>query len=182
MKKTFTIRKLLTLSLCFMMCCSIFAPVSTFAKCSHKSTKWITLKEATCTKDGRYVKVCTKCGKNLETRTIKKLGHTYKHLYVKATCNNRGWEGTMCKRCGYSVAEKSYPALGHNYKTTVYKATCTTPKVTVKVCKRCGDKITNSDGKVLGHKWSRWKQDGASIKPRKVRTCSRCGKKQYKNS
>lgn len=70
----------------------------------------------------------------------KKLGHTYKHIYIKPTCNNRGWEGTMCKRCGYSVAEKSYPALGHNYKTTVYKGTCNTPGVTVKVCKRCGDK------------------------------------------
>lgn len=144
MKKATTIRKLITLSLCLMMCLSVFAPASVFAKCSHKNTKLVVLKEVTCTRNGKCVKVCIKCGKNLKTCSVKKLGHTYKHIYIKPTCNNRGWEGTMCKRCGYSVAEKSYPALGHNYKTTVYKGTCNTPGVTVKVCKRCGDKKSYS--------------------------------------
>ena len=149
MKKATTIRKLITLSLCLMMCLSVFAPASVFAKCSHKNTKLVVLKEVTCTRNGKCVKVCIKCGKNLKTCSVKKLGHTYKHIYIKPTCNNRGWEGTMCKRCGYSVAEKSYPALGHNYKTTVYKGTCNTPGVTVKVCKRCGDKKSYSTGKAL---------------------------------
>lgn len=110
MKKATTIRKLITLSLCLMMCLSVFAPASVFAKCSHKNTKLVVLKEVTCTRNGKCVKVCIKCGKNLKTCSVKKLGHTYKHIYIKPTCNNRGWEGTMCKRCGYSVAEKSYPA------------------------------------------------------------------------
>lgn len=100
MKKATTIRKLITLSLCLMMCLSVFAPASVFAKCSHKNTKLVVLKEVTCTRNGKCVKVCIKCGKNLKTCSVKKLGHTYKHIYIKPTCNNRGWEGTMCKRCG----------------------------------------------------------------------------------
>ena len=39
MKKATTIRKLITLSLCLMMCLSVFAPASVFAKCSHKNTR-----------------------------------------------------------------------------------------------------------------------------------------------
>ena len=49
MKKATTIRKLITLSLCLMMCLSVFAPASVFAKCSHKNTKLVVLKEVTCT-------------------------------------------------------------------------------------------------------------------------------------
>ena len=97
MKKATTIRKLITLSLCLMMCLSVFAPASVFAKCSHKNTKLVVLKEVTCTRNGKCVKVCIKCGKNLKTCSVKKLGHTYKHIYIKPTCNNRGWEGTMYK-------------------------------------------------------------------------------------
>ena len=48
MKKATTIRKLITLSLCLMMCLSVFAPASVFAKCSHKNTKLVVLKEVTC--------------------------------------------------------------------------------------------------------------------------------------
>lgn len=183
MKKATTIRKLITLSLCLMMCLSVFAPASVFAKCSHKNTKLVVLKEVTCTRNGKCVKVCIKCGKNLKTCSVKKLGHTYKHIYIKPTCNNRGWEGTMCKRCGYSVAEKSYPALGHNYKTTVYKGTCNTPGVTVKVCKRCGDRKSYSTGKALGHKWGKWQLVSINGgKARYSRTCSRCHKTKYKNN
>lgn len=105
MKKATTIRKLITLSLCLMMCLSVFAPASVFAKCSHKNTKLVVLKEVTCTRNGKCVKVCIKCGKNLKTCSVKKLGHTYKHIYIKPTCNNRGWEGTMCKRCGCSKTD-----------------------------------------------------------------------------
>ena len=52
MKKATTIRKLITLSLCLMMCLSVFAPASVFAKCSHKNTKLVVLKEVTCTRNG----------------------------------------------------------------------------------------------------------------------------------
>ena len=62
MKKATTIRKLITLSLCLMMCLSVFAPASVFAKCSHKNTKLVVLKEVTCTRNGKCVKVCIKCG------------------------------------------------------------------------------------------------------------------------
>ena len=76
MKKATTIRKLITLSLCLMMCLSVFAPASVFAKCSHKNTKLVVLKEVTCTRNGKCVKVCIKCGKNLKTCSVKKCTQT----------------------------------------------------------------------------------------------------------
>lgn len=60
MKKATTIRKLITLSLCLMMCLSVFAPASVFAKCSHKNTKLVVLKEVTCTRNGKCVNVVVK--------------------------------------------------------------------------------------------------------------------------
>ena len=78
MKKATTIRKLITLSLCLMMCLSVFAPASVFAKCSHKNTKLVVLKEVTCTRNGKCVKVCIKCGKNLKTCSVLEGSHLHK--------------------------------------------------------------------------------------------------------
>ncbi len=41
--------------LCFMMCLSLFTPVSTFAKCSHKNTTWKTI-QMVCSLLGRQLK------------------------------------------------------------------------------------------------------------------------------
>ena len=60
MKKATTIRKLITLSLCLMMCLSVFAPASVFAKCSHKNTKLVVLKEVTCTRNESLYKMWKK--------------------------------------------------------------------------------------------------------------------------
>lgn len=76
-------KKILILTLCFLMCFITLTPTA-FAKCSHKNTKWETLQEATCTKAGKRVKLCTKCGKSLKTETIKKKNHTLKRYKLVA--------------------------------------------------------------------------------------------------
>ena len=49
---------------------------------------------------------------------------------------------------------------------------------------RCGAKWGFTKGKALGHKWRKWTIDPKSLlrghKARLIRTCSRCGKKDYK--
>ena len=89
-------KKILILTLCFLMCFITLTPTA-FAKCSHKNTKWETLQEATCTKAGKRVKLCTKCGKSLKTERIKKKNHTLKRYIKKATCTSNGlnWERVL---------------------------------------------------------------------------------------
>lgn len=52
------------------------------------------------------------------------------------------------------------------------------------MCIRCGAKWGFTKGKALGHKWRKWTIDPKSLlrghKARLIRTCSRCGKKDYK--
>ncbi len=76
-------KKILILTLCFLMCFITLTPTA-FAKCSHKNTKWETLQEATCTKAGKRVKLCTKCGKSLRKQKQLKEKSYIKTLYQKS--------------------------------------------------------------------------------------------------
>lgn len=110
MKKVFNVRKLITLSLCFMMCLVTFMPVSVFANCSHKSTKWLPLKKVTCVKDGRYIKVCTKCGKDLKTHYVlteveTAKGYTLGQNQIKITINQASREITLSAVYHMTVAK-----------------------------------------------------------------------------
>lgn len=43
---------------------------------SHKYSEWVTTKEASCEKEGRKERTCSKCGEK-QTRTIEETGHKY---------------------------------------------------------------------------------------------------------
>lgn len=152
-------------------------------KCSHKNTKWETLQEATCTKAGKRVKLCTKCGKSLKTERIKKKNHTLKRYIKKATCTSNGLNWERCSRCNYTHVLNKIPAKGHAFGVTHYGASCTAPEMTIKTCERCGKKETTTKGKPIGHKWGKWQLVSVNASGvRNYRTCVRCGLKQYKNS
>lgn len=110
-------KKILILTLCFLMCFITLTPTA-FAKCSHKNTKWETLQEATCTKAGKRVKLCTKCGKSLKTERIKKKNHTLKRYIKKATCTSNGLNWERCSRCNYTHVLNKIPAKGHAFGVT----------------------------------------------------------------
>lgn len=110
-------KKILILTLCFLMCFITLTPTA-FAKCSHKNTKWETLQEATCTKAGKRVKLCTKCGKSLKTERIKKKNHTLKRYIKKATCTSNGLNWERCSRCKYTRVLNKIPAKGHAFGVT----------------------------------------------------------------
>ena len=136
-------KKILILTLCFLMCFITLTPTA-FAKCSHKNTKWETLQEATCTKAGKRVKLCTKCGKSLKTERIKKKNHTLKRYIKKATCTSNGLNWERCSRCNYTHVLNKIPAKGHAFGVTHYGASCTAPEMTIKTCERCD--ISSSTG------------------------------------
>lgn len=181
-------KRLMTWVLCTMMCFSTaitsITPVTVLAKCAHKHTQWVKLVNTTCTKDGKTVYVYNDCNKTLKVVKTRHYGHKFVNYYVAPTCKKGGASGQYCKRCRKRTITRSYPAKGHNCKIQTSPATCTNPKIEIKTCIRCGAKWGSTKGKALGHKWRKWTVDPVSLlrghKARLIRTCSRCGKKDYR--
>ena len=106
----------------------------------HKFGEWTITKEASCTKDGEKVRVCSLCNKT-ETETIPAAGHTEViDKAVAATCTKTGLtEGIHCSVCDAIIkAQTVVPAKGHKYVDTVVKPTYTAKGYTLHKCSVCG--------------------------------------------
>ena len=106
----------------------------------HKFGEWTITKEASCTKDGEKVRVCSLCNKT-ETETIPATGHTEViDKAVAATCTKTGLtEGKHCSACNAVIkAQETVPAKGHKYVDTVVKPTYTAKGYTLHKCSVCG--------------------------------------------
>ena len=107
----------------------------------HKFGEWTITKEASCTKDGEKVRVCSLCNKT-ETKTIPAAGHTEViDKAVVATCTKTGLtEGKHCSACNAVIkAQEVVPAKGHKYVDTVVKPTYTAKGYTLHKCSVCGE-------------------------------------------
>ena len=107
----------------------------------HKFGEWTITKEASCTKDGEKVRVCSLCNKT-ETETIPATGHTEViDKAVAATCTKTGLtEGKHCSVCNVVIkAQETVPATGHKYVGTVVKPTYTAKGYTLHKCSVCGE-------------------------------------------
>ena len=107
----------------------------------HKFGGWTITKEASCTKDGEKVRICTVC-KKTETETIPAAGHTEViDKAVAATCTKTGLtEGKHCSVCNAVIkAQETVPAKGHKYVDTVVKPTYTAKGYTLHKCSVCGE-------------------------------------------
>ena len=106
----------------------------------HKFGEWTITEEASCTKDGEKVRVCSLCNKT-ETETIPATGHTEViDKAVAATCTKTGLtEGIHCSVCNAVIkAQEVVPAKGHKYVDTVVKPTYTAKGYTLHKCSVCG--------------------------------------------
>ena len=106
----------------------------------HKFGEWTITEEASCTKDGEKVRVCSLCNKT-ETETIPATGHTeVTDKAVAATCTKTGLtEGKHCSVCNVVIkAQEVVPAKGHKYVDTVVKPTYTAKGYTLHKCSVCG--------------------------------------------
>ena len=107
----------------------------------HKFGEWTITEEASCTKDGEKVRVCSLCNKT-ETETIPATGHTEViDKAVAATCTKTGLtEGKHCSVCNVVIkAQETVPATGHKYVGTVVKPTYTAKGYTLHKCSVCGE-------------------------------------------
>lgn len=88
---------------------SCIVPVKAYAStCPHAGSVSISTIKATCTKKGKKVVKCSRCGKVLSTQTTgNALGHKWKVEQKSATESERGYYRKSCTRCN-KIDKKSY--------------------------------------------------------------------------
>ena len=110
---------------------------------------------ATCTADGKLVKVCANgCGETT-SETLTKLGHDFGDYQVtkEANCTEKGEETRYCSRCEVTET-RAIEALGHDWDEGVVttEPTCTEAGEKLFTCSRCPVTKTEEIA-ALGHTW-----------------------------
>lgn len=91
-------------------------------ECDHSNPSVEIIVAPTCTEDGYKVTKCSRCGKELgsRTKTANALDHHFVETTVAPTCTESGYTVKKCTRCGKETGERTDIApLGHEYKNGV---------------------------------------------------------------
>lgn len=92
-------------------------------ECDHSNPSVEIIVAPTCTEDGYKVTKCSRCGKELgsRTKTANALGHQFVETTVAPTCTESGYTVSKCTRCGEEKGERTnlVAPLGHEYKNGV---------------------------------------------------------------
>ena len=137
--------------------------------------------EATCTKDGYVVDICSRCGSERNKEIISAKGHSYGDWIVDKdpTCTETGTRHKVCSECDDVVTE-TLGALGHDLVHHDGKdPTCTeNGHEAYDTCSRCGYS-TYHEIPALGHDEGTWvvvKNPTCTEDGHEERRCTRCGK------
>lgn len=159
---------------------------TTIAKLGHLNQGKIKTVAATCGKEGYKVVICSRCGKEIGSRTV--IPATGNHTWgawvtdKAPTCSADGEKHRTCSTCG-TVGKDVIKSEGHNFKT-VWKtvdATCGKDGYKVLTCAYCGKEVNNRTviPATGNHTWGSWITDKAATceaDGSKHRVCSVCKK------
>ena len=103
----------------------------------HNFSEWKTVKEASCTAEGRMERSCRSCGE-LESRAIGMIPHSYSPTVTEATCTEPGFTTYVCG-CGERYVADYTDALGHDLIdwAVTQAPTCTESGLEERWCQRC---------------------------------------------
>ncbi len=124
-------KRLLVLFVCLFVTAISLAILSSCGDCLHPiRSSWTTVKEASCTEEGRREAKCSDCGEII-SETIKKKAHDYDEYYSdnNASCTFIGTLSAQCKNCD---AKKTKLDDGNPYGHTYFDG----------VCSECDDTMT----------------------------------------
>lgn len=117
------------------VCSLVFAESVVIPAFGHEYEE-ASVREPTCTADGRRTFECRRCTASYYN-AIPKLGHDlYVFSTTDPTCTVRGLILTKCTRCSHTVSQ-SIAALGHDEQYNVTPPTCTEGGYTLVTCSRC---------------------------------------------
>ena len=123
----------------------LFCAVLSFGvigECSHEWLPREQIAPATCTEDGRNLKMCRVCHCN-EIEYVSRTAHNEViDAAIAATCVQAGLtEGRHCIGCGeVTLMQESVPRLSHAYVKTVQRASCGKDGYTLLECD-CGERL-----------------------------------------
>lgn len=106
-------------------------------ECEHTFGDWQDVNVATCTQEGKKIRVCSKC-ELIDIEYVSKLPHNAKiSETVTPSCTTEGYSVYLCE-CGYTYKSDYVIPLGHALKKekTVAK-TCAEAGYTHYRCERC---------------------------------------------
>ena len=109
--------------------------------CRHSFSEWEEITPATCTKEGKQSRTCSKCD-TVDVEYIAKTPHAAKvTTTMPATCTTEGYSFYLCE-CGYTYKADYVIPAGHSLKKTVTVAkTCAEQGYTTYDCEYCDYKF-----------------------------------------
>ena len=121
----------------------------------HDLSRCDLLPDATCTKPGRVVGTCARCGVKID-EVIPAKGHDYSYadVHTDPTCTEPGHYKGTCPRCGKDYND-TIPALGHDWGEWVVtqEPTYTTTGYRYHICARCNTRVGEDIPKLRDHTW-----------------------------
>lgn len=107
------LKKIMLIFPALFLIMSCIVPVKAYAStCPHAGSVSISTIKATCTKKGKKVVKCSRCGKVLSTQTTgNALGHKWKVEQKSATESERGYYRKSCTRCNKIDKKIIYPKI-----------------------------------------------------------------------
>ena len=109
----------------------------------HEYGDWVTVKEATCIKDGLKKRTCS-CG-IFEEQVIDALEHDFSEEWIidkEPTCTEEGWRSHHCSRCDETTDGEKMNKLDHSYGEWVIEkeATYYNEGKRYHICEHCQNK------------------------------------------
>ncbi len=150
----------------------------------HVLSDWTVEKEPGCETEGTEERICTLCGKVMETRAIEATGHKIGDWEIETApgCETEGTEVKKCENCGKVTETRTVKATGHTPGQWIItkEPTCTAKGEHEKKCTVCGVVLQTGSINAAGHKYGNWNQTAApscEAAGQRERTCSVCGQK-----
>ncbi|MCL2709346.1 MAG: FG-GAP-like repeat-containing protein [Planctomycetaceae bacterium] len=98
-----------------------------------------TYTDPTCTEDGYWTYICTRCNDVVYETDPNTAGHDYEWTYTDPTCTDDGFWTLTCVDCGDVVRVDDPDTAGHDYEWTYTDPTCTDDGFWTLTCVDCGD-------------------------------------------
>ncbi len=142
---------------------------------NHEHTYDVTVFEATCEENGKFVYSCNYKGCDHEyEEVIEAFGHLYDTVVTLPGCETEGSKVHTCVHCGDVITE-GIAAIGHEYKDVVVDATCEEDGYKESTCLHCGD-VIREEYEATGHKFvTEVVNPTCEVNGYVLTTCEHCG-------
>ncbi len=141
----------------------------------HVLGEWEILNMASCVDQGKYVKKCSVCDKNIKYSYVPKTPHNegeWETILVE-DCLNNGERIKTCKDCGVVVEREIIEKTAHSQSEwrVEIEPTCDKMGIRVKTCNSCNKTIASEPIQTIPHTEGEWEETRGA-------TCSQEGLKE----